>query len=185
MVHMGPPTDHPVSKVGTQQIQRLFCGMGWGSILLKPICFSSQLPLCTQRPPEPFKDLYVPLCVYREGVSWVILKPESSDDAIHAHCYLSCASHRPCREDRFPSRHCSSSWHAQRGRIVFHPKTKCQSESKKHLQSCRWSINTFPLSSKYELSAFVSLGFRRGEASGHPSECFWGTIGQCPVLGSF
>ena len=137
-LQLKPPTDHPVSNVGTQPIQRLSCGIGWRSMLLKPLCFSAQPPLYT--PPELLKDLYVPLCVYREGAF-----PESSSNekgpmmpcvliatqAVHVTEWR--GRGRTMSEAGFPSRHCSSNRHTQRGRNVLHPKTKCQSEG----QACR------------------------------------------------
>ena len=94
-LQLKPLTGHPVSKVGTQQIQRLPCGMGWGSILLKPMFLFSAPFVYVPRDLQNLSRTSMYLCVvYREGVSWVILKPESSDDAMRAHCYPRCASHR-------------------------------------------------------------------------------------------
>ena len=90
-----PPTDHPVSKVRTHEpIQRLSCGMGWGSILLKPPCFSSQPPFVY---PETSRTSQGPLCTavcLPRGRFLSHPQTGKVDDDMSARCYPRCASHR-------------------------------------------------------------------------------------------
>ena len=134
-LQLKPLTDHHVSKVGTQPIQRLPCSMGWGSILLKPLYFSSQRPETARTSQGP---LCTTVCLSRGRF---LSHPQTRKGPMMP-CVLTHALAGPRREAGFPSRHCSSSLQAQTGRNVLHPKT----------------IHTFPLSpAKKERSAFVSL----------------------------
>ena len=175
-LQLKPPTDHPVLT-----LQCLSCHMGWGSILLKPLCFSFQPPLYTQRPPELLKDLYEPLCVYCVGISWVIFKSERPDDAMHAHCYPSCACYRVERLLQDHVRRLASP--VDIGLPIYIPREveMCFIQKQNVSQKVRHIFNHvgdpfthFHSLLHYELlSAFVSLGFCWGEGSGHQSVLSW------------